>query len=106
MLETTGDIARMNHANIWDALLKVARRAIRGARRAKSDSLFLGRRALDIGSGDAEGAEGADRPGQAAHVEAVVSIHNYLEGHARRSEERRVGKECVSQCRSRWSPYH
>src|SRR3546814_5289166 len=25
---------------------------------------------------------------------------------AHRSEERRVGKECVSTCRSRWSPYH
>src|SRR3546814_4314315 len=25
---------------------------------------------------------------------------------AGRSEERRVGKECVSTCRSRWSPYH
>src|SRR3546814_13763797 len=24
----------------------------------------------------------------------------------RRSEERRVGKACVSTCRSRWSPYH
>src|SRR3546814_20873018 len=28
---------------------------------------------------------------------------NYV---ALRSEERRVGKECVSTCRSRWSPYH
>src|SRR3546814_19368719 len=27
-------------------------------------------------------------------------------GVATRSEERRVGKECVSTCRSRWSPYH
>src|SRR3546814_11687068 len=27
-------------------------------------------------------------------------------GASRRSEERRVGKECVSTCRSRWSPYH
>ena len=27
-------------------------------------------------------------------------------GNALRSEERRVGKECKSQCRSRWSPYH
>src|SRR3546814_3032734 len=27
-------------------------------------------------------------------------------GQADRSEERRVGKECVSTCRSRWSPYH
>src|SRR3546814_14083249 len=26
--------------------------------------------------------------------------------HQDRSEERRVGKECVSPCRSRWSPYH
>src|SRR3546814_19780092 len=26
--------------------------------------------------------------------------------HAGRSEERRVGKECVSTCRSRWYPYH
>src|SRR3546814_5005939 len=32
----------------------------------------------------------------------------FLDEHAdlRRSEERRVGKECVSTCRSRWSPYH
>src|SRR3546814_2793463 len=28
------------------------------------------------------------------------------EANAKRSEERRVGKECVSTCRSRWSPYH
>ena len=30
-----------------------------------------------------------------------VDIESY-----RRSEERRVGKECPSLCRSRWSPYH
>src|SRR3546814_17975618 len=29
-----------------------------------------------------------------------------LEGMISRSEERRVGRECVSTCRSRWSPYH
>src|SRR3546814_16669169 len=29
-----------------------------------------------------------------------------LTGRAGRSEERRVGKECVSTCRSRWSPSH
>src|SRR3546814_4208293 len=28
------------------------------------------------------------------------------QGNLHRSEERRVGKECVSTCRSRWSPYH
>ena len=39
-----------------------------------------------------------------------VNIFSFLFGSswnpAARSEERRVGKECVSTCRSRWSPYH
>src|SRR6056297_3783235 len=37
-----------------------------------------------------------------------VTIAELLEGRTGqvRSEERRVGKECVSTCRSRWSPYH
>ena len=34
---------------------------------------------------------------------ASAALIAYL---AIRSEERRVGKECVSTCRSRWSPYH
>src|SRR3546814_16872995 len=40
--------------------------------------------------------------------EVVGMIHTLLgaEGFRKRSEERRVGKECVSTCRSRWSPYH
>ena len=29
-----------------------------------------------------------------------------ITAHPARSEERRVGKECMVQCRSRWSPYH
>src|SRR3546814_5759101 len=33
------------------------------------------------------------------------SLHEHLRLIGR-SEERRVGKECVSTCRSRWSPYH
>src|SRR3546814_12329201 len=33
----------------------------------------------------------------------VVSWEHVVSG---RSEERSVGKECVSTCRSRWSPYH
>src|SRR3546814_3849203 len=38
-----------------------------------------------------------------ALMEAVERRQDRLQG---RSEERRVGKECVSTCRSRWSPYH
>ena len=34
----------------------------------------------------------------------LYSVHFLLK--CIRSEERRVGKECTSWCRSRWSPYH
>src|SRR3546814_15075977 len=48
-------------------------------------------------------------PGAAAGAEIPINVHadefNELMGDER-SEERRVGKECVSTCRSRWSPYH
>src|SRR3546814_884104 len=35
-----------------------------------------------------------------------MTAHNGTRHSTARSEERRVGKECVSTCRSRWSPYH
>src|SRR3546814_2565188 len=40
-------------------------------------------------------------------TEAVQKLRIAMRlNHKWRSEERRVGKECVSTCRSRWSPYH
>src|SRR3546814_10832863 len=36
----------------------------------------------------------------------AMAFHPLPFDFVRRSEERRVGKECVSTCRSRWSPYH
>ena len=36
----------------------------------------------------------------------MVQFKGVFLGEERRSEERRVGKECTIQCRSRWSPYH
>src|SRR3546814_11552695 len=33
-------------------------------------------------------------------------LHDRLLSVLNRSEERRVGQECVSTCRSRWSPFH
>src|SRR3546814_14684703 len=44
----------------------------------------------------------ADMTPQAARIAA----RHYADQKIVRSEERRVGKECVSTCRSRWSPYH
>ena len=40
-----------------------------------------------------------------AFIGGVIST-SFAEGGGNRSEERRVGKECVQPCRSRWSPYH
>src|SRR3546814_14702197 len=56
---------------------------------------------LDHLAGAAEGAVADAAVGldQDRHRRAARLAH-------RRSEERRVGKECVSTCRSRWSPYH
>src|SRR3546814_15887247 len=39
-------------------------------------------------------------------VPLLASRSAHYAGSSARSEERRVGKECVSTCRSRWSPYH
>src|SRR3546814_16205622 len=54
-------------------------------------------------------------PGRVVDQESVritkaIRTGEFFENHAItdavRSEERRVGKECVSTCRSRWTPYH
>src|SRR3546814_17235569 len=58
------------------------------------------------------GVAGADRAGvsQGGPRSATVSAGNDAahppDAALVRSEERRVGKECVSTCRYRWSPYH
>src|SRR3546814_4717856 len=48
-------------------------------------------------------AHRADEAGLALRLQLLAQARRIG---ARRSEERRVGKECVSTCRSRWSPYH
>src|SRR3546814_12079428 len=51
---------------------------------------------------------GANRPDEMflhERIPATVYVGS-LKTCEHRSEERRVGKECVSTCRSRWSPYH
>src|SRR3546814_6645071 len=65
----------------------------------------------DVCSSDLEVGIGFFRPAEALkeilkeRSLADTNITNN-DDRARRSEERRVGKECVSTCRSRWSPYH
>src|SRR3546814_14462786 len=50
------------------------------------------------------GGEEADVAALAGDLQAQFARHGALA--LPRSEERRVGKECVRTCRSRWSPYH
>src|SRR3546814_19528363 len=69
--------------------------------------------ALPFGCG--RGAAILPADGQAQAVEHAARLLGRLtddlgdalaERDAARSDERRVGNECVSTCRSRWSPYH
>src|SRR3546814_5013007 len=60
----------------------------------------------DEGGGGDQQAEAEVGRTWAAHA-AVNTVSQRLHKlPSARSEERRVGKECVSTCRSRWSPYH
>src|SRR3546814_13476537 len=43
---------------------------------------------------------------RARGIDPVPAEAMLVQAFVRRSEERRVGKECVSTCRSRWSLYH
>src|SRR3546814_3883511 len=60
--------------------------------------------ALKVQAGVVGNIDGA-RTAMSNIVGASQSATGALQA-AQRSEERRVGKECVSTCRSRWSPYH
>src|SRR3546814_5492437 len=55
--------------------------------KAAADTLLFGEQRLNLGRRE------------------VQQVARPMAG-AERSEERRVGKECLSTCRSRWSPYH
>jgi asparagine synthase (glutamine-hydrolysing) len=83
MLSSAMDIATMNHSTLWEALYRIARRLIR--RRpgtSQVDLRFLSQdaRAEESSPG---GQTGGPCPGKSEHVSSILSIHNYLEGHAR-----------------------
>src|SRR3546814_13775122 len=57
-------------------------------------------------SGGRAGAPLVRRLDALRHRPQAEVARQFDDGAHDRSEERRVGKECVSTCRSRWSPYH
>src|SRR3546814_10596679 len=59
----------------------------------------------DVCSSDLTATRAWERMSSHQKGRVVSQIPGALRSRSR-SEERRVGKECVSTCRSRWSPYH
>src|SRR3546814_19185248 len=56
---------------------------------------------------DQRGYRGSSKPQDAeSYTPDKLIADIFALAYALRSEERRVGKECVSSCRYRWSPYH
>src|SRR3546814_5710509 len=73
-----------------------------------SDLTLLGKpgeQALGLGDGEFRFLSPVVPQGVDQHRLGLVEVP-IRRNQAARSEERRVGKECVSTCRSRWSPYH
>src|SRR3546814_4479560 len=66
---------------------------------APGQNLDFDRAALGWGLGSYRFSRYRKALREPARLVLVASAHD-------RPEERRVGKECVSTCRSRWSPYH
>src|SRR3546814_8771356 len=71
----------------------------------------------DVCSSDLPGSAGAQQPDRRPNLNLGDAVVTGFSGTlapdptrphpaSKRTEERRVGKECVSTCRSRWSPYH
>src|SRR3546814_8014078 len=62
----------------------------------------------DVCSSDLVGATTGHEVAQSPLERALtqLTLLAFVEQAKARSEERRVGKECVSTCRSRWSPYN
>src|SRR3546814_16356979 len=69
-------------------------------------AFFSAIRPADAGRFTSIGARGVYLSQKHLLREAAAARHSLLILEDDRSEERRVGKECVSTCRSRWSPYH
>src|SRR3546814_4833553 len=99
------DTATLDLAGIADEVDDAARRvAGEGGRRAATDGLDPIEAVVvaqeDVGVAERDIAK-------LQHRQAVLlQLQELGAAGCHRSEERRVGKECVSTCRSRWSPYH
>ena len=91
---TSSDVVR----KIKFRLNKMGHRKIKIGHAGTLDPLATGILLVCIGK--------ATKQVDALQAERKEYVAELMLGATTRSEERRVGKECVCQCRSRWSPYH
>src|SRR3546814_14415975 len=78
---------------------------IRGLKNQFGDAVIHDGLDLDVRSGEILGVVGGSGTGKSVLMRSIIGLQTPAEGEIR-SEERRVGKECVSTCRSRGAPYH
>src|SRR3546814_12597221 len=83
----------------------IAANAIEAALGERLDAMTAGKASLHE-TGEAIRQLFLDGAIPKAIAEAIRAAYRELSRRRGRSEERRVGQECVSTCRSRWSPYH
>ena len=89
----------MHYELFMGAALAQARAAVEKGERPRGAAAVLDEALVASGH-----EEVVARTDPTAH--AIVVTLREAAGRLGRSEERRVGKECQSTCRSRWSPYH
>src|SRR3546814_12009050 len=99
-----GPVAHRLHEGVGqkDAMMQVQRLAIEVARRFANLQKLLDLRVGDI---EITGRRAATQRALADRQRKRIHHADERNDAAGRSEERRVGKECVSTCKSRWSPY-
>src|SRR3546814_1008804 len=71
-----------------------------------SDLMHVGRARITLDELELRPQQIVEKGRKALRRVGAVAADDELALEDVRSEERRVGKECVSTCRSRWSPYH
>src|SRR3546814_17285326 len=85
---------------------EIARAILHAARAAPAAAVVLGEFGAELDALVEEGRAGHAIVIFSVGIIALGAAQPELAEAAVRSEERRVGKECVSTCRSRWSQYH
>ncbi len=89
VIRTLDDIARVSHATLWEALTRFARRTV--ARRPiladRTDTRLLAPEARELAAVPTGAQTPGFRktPGKAAHLRAIATLPNHLEGHGRAS---------------------